>query len=156
MSLRKPIGFARFCEWDCCLAAPDLAAADLPTTLPQAADDKYQKSRTVSCRGDCEGRGKHNCRGMAAAIRKDYPAAITAFQKAASAGNPIAQFNLGVMYGKGLGVARNYPEALSLFQQAAIQGRMEALTAIGICYIYGHGASNGTAPRLMILFYKGR
>jgi TPR repeat protein len=35
----------------------------------------------------------------------------------------IAQYNLGVMYGKGQGVPRDYAEAIKWFREAAEQGK---------------------------------
>ena len=56
------------------------------------------------------------------------------FSKAAEQGYAQAQFNLGLMYGRGEGVRQDYAEAVNWFRKAARQGHSDAqsfLTQIG-------------------------
>ncbi len=61
--------------------------------------------------------------------------AFEAFQKAARANNPEAQFHLGYCYENGLGVTRNYKEALHLYLKATNAGYAKAQLRAGYCYV---------------------
>ncbi len=58
----------------------------------------------------------------AAYQRGDYATAILEFRPLAEQGNAIAQYNLGLMYGKGQGVPQDYAEAVQWYRKAAEQG----------------------------------
>ena len=60
--------------------------------------------------------------GVAAYEQSDYTTALTKFQSAAKRGNSDAQYNLGLMYDKGEGVAKDYKEAVRWYTLAAKQG----------------------------------
>jgi TPR repeat protein len=60
---------------------------------------------------------------------------------AAAQGNADAQFNLGLMYSIGQGVAQNYAEAAKLFHLAAVQGNADAQFNLGIMYDTGKGVA---------------
>lgn len=68
----------------------------------------------------------------------DQLRAEAAIRKAAKAGNPEAQFRLGVMYGNGDGVGLDYEQALAWFGKAAAQGHENAL--ITLAWMYANGA----------------
>ncbi|NCX22776.1 MAG: sel1 repeat family protein, partial [Betaproteobacteria bacterium] len=72
--------------------------------------------------------------GLAAYIRKDYATALAKFRSAAQQGVADAQYNLGVMYEKGRGVAQDYGEAVRWYQMAAQQGYKEAQYNLGVMY----------------------
>jgi TPR repeat protein len=57
----------------------------------------------------------------------------------ADQGNARAQYNLGAMYTKGLGVPQDYAEALKWYRQAANQGDAAAQAALGAGYATGQG-----------------
>ena len=61
------------------------------------------------------------------------------YQQSASQGHITAQFSLGYMYDKGIGVEQNYPEALKYYQQAASQGDITAQFNLGCMYYNGYG-----------------
>lgn len=46
---------------------------------------------------------------------------------AANAGNPLAQHDLGIMYGKGIHVGQDMSKAMEWFRKAALQGLPEAI-----------------------------
>ncbi|MEN6587019.1 MAG: tetratricopeptide repeat protein [Sulfuricella sp.] len=77
--------------------------------------------------------------GLAAMERGDYIKAATLFQPLATAGNALAQYNLGLMYEKGRGVPQDYAGAVSLYQLAAAQGNAEAQRNLGVMYRDGLG-----------------
>jgi TPR repeat protein len=49
--------------------------------------------------------------GLAAYKKQDYKGALRSYKLAAAQGNAYAQYNLGLMYANGVGVARNYVRA---------------------------------------------
>ncbi len=53
-----------------------------------------------------------------------------------------AQYNLGLMYDNGTGVAQDYKEAVGRYRKAAEQGRAEAQTNLGLMYDNGIGVLN--------------
>jgi len=58
-------------------------------------------------------------RGDAAYKRQDYATALHEWQFLARQGNPVAQYKLGGMYARGLGVVQDLAEAQRLFAKAA-------------------------------------
>ena len=63
--------------------------------------------------------------------------------KNAEGGNPKAQFNLGVAYGKGEGVPQDYAESMKWYRMAAEQGLAEAQNNLGVAYETGQGVPQG-------------
>ncbi|MCZ7607579.1 MAG: sel1 repeat family protein [Planctomycetota bacterium] len=59
--------------------------------------------------------------------------------KAAEAGHPDAQKDIGHAYRGGLGVKRNEKEAVRWFRKAASHGGPEAQFSLGTCYHEGRG-----------------
>ena len=60
---------------------------------------------------------------------------------AKSSGNADAQYNAGLHFALGRGVAQNYQEALIWFLKAAEQDHMEAICNIGAFYGQGMGVT---------------
>ena len=79
--------------------------------------------------------------GYKAIQRADYPTALLIFQQLAAQGDAAAQYNLGVMYGNGWGVAQNYEEAMRWYEKAAIQGYVAAQYDLGVIYDNGLGVT---------------
>ncbi len=69
----------------------------------------------------------------------DYETAFKELQPLAAQGNAIAQYNLGVMYGDGMGVPQDYAEAMKWFRLAAAQGDASAQYNLGVMYEDGQG-----------------
>ena len=67
--------------------------------------------------------------------------AITKYRKAAEQGNASAQYNLGLMYEQGHGVAQDNKEAIAWYRKAAEQGDARAQYSLGIMYVNGHGVA---------------
>jgi TPR repeat protein len=65
---------------------------------------------------------------------------IAALQPKANAGDPEAQFELGVDYRWGLGGKRDEAEAVRWYRKAADQGHAQAQVSLANCYHYGIGA----------------
>jgi len=67
----------------------------------------------------------------------DYRAAFEEFARFAEQGDTGAQFNLGVMYGLGLGVAQDYLMAMDWYEKAALNGNAQA--QCNLAWMYGTG-----------------
>ena len=79
--------------------------------------------------------------GAAAYKRGDYATALREWRPLAKQGNANAQFFLGVMYDKGLGVPQDYAEALQWYRKAAEQGNAGAQHNLGFMYAKGEGVA---------------
>ena len=77
--------------------------------------------------------------GFNAYNKGDYATALSEFRPLAEQGLPAAQYNLGVMYDKGQGVAQNYAEAVKWYRKAAEQGHAKAQSNLGVMYGKGQG-----------------
>jgi uncharacterized protein len=77
--------------------------------------------------------------GVAAFQRGDYLAAIRFFRPLADQGIGDAQYNLGLMYDKGLGVRADPASAANWYRKAANLGVADAQYDLGILYAEGRG-----------------
>src|SRR5712691_10828758 len=77
--------------------------------------------------------------GLRSYERGDYALALREFRLLAEQGNADAQYNLGVMYAKGLGVPQDYVQAIQWFRRAAEQGNANAQYNLGLMYANGQG-----------------
>ena len=64
--------------------------------------------------------------GFAAYQEGDYATAASSWLRAAEREDAWAQYNLGILYTEGLGVARDYEQAAYWYRKAAEQGHAEA------------------------------
>ena len=71
--------------------------------------------------------------------REDYETAYKLILPLAEQGDAYAQFNLGLMYGNGLGVPQDYKEAEKWYRLSAEQGHPEAQYNLGQMYRIGQG-----------------
>ncbi len=83
--------------------------------------------------------------GFAAYERGDYATALREFRPLAEQGDAVAQYNLGIMYSKGQGVAQDYAEAVKWYRKAADQGNADAQNNLGHMYSKGRGVSQDDA-----------
>jgi hypothetical protein len=77
--------------------------------------------------------------GLQAFRKADYPTAYREWERAAEQGQAEAQYDLGVLYLKGLGVAKNAEEAFRWFRLAADQGQVDAQFEVGLMREKGSG-----------------
>ena len=77
--------------------------------------------------------------GFAAIQRGDHQEAMRLFRIAAAQGDAKAQFNIGLMYAKGIGVPRDDREAVRWLRRAADQGLASAQHNLGNLYYFGEG-----------------
>jgi len=81
-------------------------------------------------------------------IEKDYQEAIKWWTLAANGGQVDAQFNLGLIYYRGLSVNRDDKKSVELFTQAAEQGHGYAQYSLAVMYSFGHGVEKSYASAL--------
>ena len=62
-------------------------------------------------------------------------------RKKAEQGDAGAQYDLGLMYNNGQGVAQDYKEAVKWYKHSAEQGHAEAQNALGIVYANGQSVA---------------
>jgi len=79
--------------------------------------------------------------GVAAARAGDYAAALREWRPLAQSGHRDAQFNMGLLYENGLGVARDDAEALRWYRRAAEAGDAAAQYNVGLFYAMGRGVA---------------
>ena len=60
----------------------------------------------------------------------------------------MAQYNLGAMYDKGIGVKKDFSEAVKWYRKAADQGHSSAQNNLGVCYNNGEGVSQDYAEAI--------
>ncbi len=77
--------------------------------------------------------------GMAAYLSGDYQRAIREWRPLAEAGNPIAQYHMGVIYRDGRGVDIDLSEAIRWWTLAANNGHAKAQYELGMAYRRGLG-----------------
>jgi len=77
-----------------------------------------------------------------AATPPSEPVARAAFYLArAKAGDPVAQYDVGVLYAQGNGLVQDYASAASWFHAAATQGNVDAEYNLGVLYERGLGVT---------------
>ncbi|MCB1743608.1 MAG: SEL1-like repeat protein [Gammaproteobacteria bacterium] len=77
--------------------------------------------------------------GVRAYQTGDHVTALREFREAAEQGNALAQSNLGVIYGLGLGVPEDAVESAKWHRLAAEQGHAPSQTTLGMMYLSGLG-----------------
>jgi len=86
--------------------------------------------------------------GVAAARAGDYQRALREWQPLAEAGKRDAQFNLGLLYENGLGVAKDAKTAAGWYRRAAEQDDREAQAYLAEMYANGLGIPRDDAEAL--------
>lgn len=79
--------------------------------------------------------------GWAAYEQGDYEMALQEWRPLAEQGDADAQYNLGVMYQYGRGVAEDPAEAATWYRKAAEQGDAGAQYNLGVMYVEGQGVA---------------
>jgi hypothetical protein len=83
--------------------------------------------------------------GLEAYQRGDFEAALQEWRPLAEQGHAEAQFNLGIMYDVGRGLAQDLTEAAKWYRKAADQGYSEAQFFLGFLYTAGLGVAQDNA-----------
>jgi len=72
-------------------------------------------------------------------VAQDSKRAAFWYEKAAGAGDPRAQFQIGYLYDTGIGVPRDPVRAFHWYQLAATGGVVSAKVNLGTAYLWGYG-----------------
>lgn len=75
--------------------------------------------------------------GLMASEAGDYDTAVSKWQPLADQGDAAAQFNLALMYHRGLGVAHDEASAVSWYQKSAANGYSRAQEFLAVAYREG-------------------
>ena len=92
-------------------------------------------------------------KGYQALEDQDYKKALYYLSYEANLGDDKAQYNLGIMYKKGLGVPVNNNEAFGWFFLSANQGNILANYALGHAYLKGSGIKKNYKSALKAFKY---
>lgn len=95
--------------------------------------------------------GQDYHRGWAAFQKGDYAGALKEWRTLAESGHAVAQFNLGLMHAKGLGMPKDETEAVRWYRRAAEQGHVDAQNNLGFMYGTGRGVDANQAEAVMWL-----
>jgi TPR repeat protein len=79
--------------------------------------------------------------GIAAYQANNLPLAYASFLAAAKQGHADSQYNVGLMYEKGIGVGKNEQDAVLWYGKAASQGNANAQFNLGVLYEHGRGTN---------------
>ncbi len=79
-------------------------------------------------------------KGIAAYQANDLPLAYKEFRASADEGHADSQFNVALMFEKGIGVKKDEKEAVSWYGKSAAQGNSAAQFNLGVMYENGRGA----------------
>src|SRR5580698_1103715 len=93
----------------------------------------------VMCLGISGAASADTAAGLQALKNKDYATAVRELKAGVDRGEADAQFNLGLMYARGLGVEKDIAEAWRLFQLAAAKGNAQAQFGLGVRSAEGWG-----------------
>ena len=93
--------------------------------------------------------------GLAAYNNGDYETAIAKWKPLAEAGEPSAQYYLGLVYFNGQGVLQDYLETIQWFKLAVEQGKFEAQYNIAFTYANGRGVRRDNLTAYMWLYIAG-
>ncbi|MEQ8667115.1 MAG: tetratricopeptide repeat protein [Rhodospirillales bacterium] len=91
--------------------------------------------------------------GLEAFEQHNYERALAEWEPLAASGNSDAQFFIGLLYYKGLGVQQDHAEARGYFQSAYEDGNAEAAFMLGTMYHLGRGGPADSLTALKILTY---
>jgi TPR repeat protein len=72
-------------------------------------------------------------------VNQDFKLAAYWYEKAAGAGDPLAQNEIGYFYQIGLGVSHDSTRAVHWFQLAAAGGFVDAKVNLAVAYMWGNG-----------------
>ena len=78
-------------------------------------------------------------KGFAAAEAGDYTTALSEWKPLAEQGDANAQYNLGILHERGIGVIEDHKEAIKWYRLAAEQGDADAQYNLGAMHARGKG-----------------
>ena len=94
---------------------------------------------TIGCLGLFAVAGQDFAAGLTAYEKHDYATALKEWRPLAEKGSAAAEFNVGLLYYDGHGVAQDFTEAAQWFERSADQGYAKAQYNLGEMYAVGKG-----------------
>jgi len=85
-------------------------------------------------------------------VDDDYKQALLGYQLAAQQGDPVGQFNLGLVYEKGKGYPVDYAKAKALYEKAAAQGHSQSM--VQLAGLYFNGLAGERSQEMALDWYK--
>lgn len=85
-------------------------------------------------------------------VAQDLKLAAFWYEKAAAAGDPLAQYQVGYLYEAGIGVPRDPVRAFHWFQLAADGGSLNAKIDLGVAYLWGEGVAKDEQAAFKIFY----
>ncbi|MGY4427150.1 TPR repeat protein [Bradyrhizobium sp. JR6.1] len=82
-------------------------------------------------------------RGLEAYENRQYLEALRLWRLASRAGNPEADYRIGLLYARNEGVIGNIPDAVAWYERAALNGHTDAQFQLGLIYFHGFQAALG-------------
>ncbi len=104
-----------------------------------SGDTLHVDAQVRASRSAAEPGGLLFVRAMRLLKEGDAVRAAKLLERVATLGNRRAQYQLGLLYARGDGVAKNLPEARALLRRAALQGHPKAQFYLGQMYAFGDG-----------------
>jgi TPR repeat protein len=115
-------------------------AAEKGHTEAQAWIDQHTGNQSSS-RKDQHNSDMSFNEGVEAYEQQDYTKALKIWLPLAEQGNAQAQYRLGFMCFKGLGVPEDYEQAMAWYRMASTQGNADANFSLGFMYSTGSGVT---------------
>jgi TPR repeat protein len=119
-----------------------LGACLVTTALTAEPQDKTEGEEKGKTEAEEKGNPKglaHFEAGIAAYQANDLPLAYKEFLAAAKEGHADSQFNLALMYEKGIGTGKDEKESVVWYGKSAAQGNAAAQFNLGVLYENGRG-----------------
>lgn len=121
-------------------AAPDLPSVDV-APAPRSPEAR-SVDQQIKVAGDyLAGHG----------VTQDFKLAARWYEKAAGAGDPLAELQIGYLYEAGLGVDKDPARAAHWYQLASAGGSVRAKASLAIAYLWGTGVPRNETMALKLL-----
>ncbi len=121
-------------------AAPDLPSIDV-APVPRSPEAR-SVDQQIKVAGDyLAGHG----------VTQDFKLAAYWYEKAAGAGDPLAELQIGYLYEAGLGVGQDPARAAHWYQLASAGGSVRAKASLAIAFLWGTGVPQNEKMALKLL-----
>jgi TPR repeat protein len=135
---------------DCDWLAADRDDVQRPTMVSGVPDGQINVASALVACNDAVSKYPNVARfsyqlGRVLEQSKDYPAARSQYERAASLGSTVAISEIGALYWYGYGVTQDYGEAKRWWEKAAAAGDRAGMSSLGVAYLTGNGVKQDYA-----------
>jgi TPR repeat protein len=127
------------------LAAAQRSAHAAPTPVPEVQSATSRIESNLSAQGSAGFSDRIFQQGMFEFNAGNHETAVSLWEVAAHQGHLYAQYNLGIVYVKGIGIHADVSRAVYWWREAAIQGNTDAQYNLGVLYAEGNGVEKNIA-----------